>query len=319
MSSTSFARSALVTAVAAALIGSVWAQPARAQGDLPALPEGVEIIGDDASALTSLLLRSHTNFYSYPGAPETTVSIYPGAVAPELGFDLPLPEDTEVIGTIARSDMQEGGAVYLVVPGTPEDVIAFFRAELTAPDWEEADAGMMGGMLGGFTTSASIANTAFCGADDTILNLLSTDSVETTERAPVSEVMLNYTLDADYSPCDVSGEGMGQSYQLLPTLESPEGVRLTGSTGSGGGSGGYYTTSDLETQLTLGDLLVAYNAQLVEAGWELSNEAETGDVAVSNWTFTDEDDDAWVGLLLLIRTAEPETIYAMIRITKSDD
>lgn len=287
--------------------------PAHAQDEIPTLPEGVEIIGGDAESLNQLALRFAINIYTLPIGSPTTLRIYPADIPPDLPFELPIPEDADVIGTFARVGAENAGAVYLSAPLSQEAVVEFYADTLDETVWEQAES-MAGG--GGFMPTPIYSS--FCGENDTVLTVGAFPAVNAPTDADMSDFMINYQIDANYSPCEQPTNS--SDYRgLFPALTPPDGVSVSGNSSGGGGGDSYYQETTLATTLTAGELVAAYNPQLAEAGWTELTTIDAETTALSTWTFTDEEGETWNGLLLMSRTADEEDALAMLQIRRIDD
>ncbi len=84
----------------------------------------------------------------------------------------------------------------------------------------------------------------------------------------------------------------------LPRLAPPPGAQAIAS-GSGGGSGEYNASVLLETDLTLVALLEYYRQNVVQPDWTVQQETLKEGLAALTWTFRDDGDHPWFGVLLI--------------------
>ena len=84
----------------------------------------------------------------------------------------------------------------------------------------------------------------------------------------------------------------------FPRLEHPPGLRAIVS-GSGGGGGEYSASALLETDMTLEALLEHYRQQVLQPDWKVQQETMDEGLAALTWTFHDEADYPWFGVLLV--------------------
>ena len=89
----------------------------------------------------------------------------------------------------------------------------------------------------------------------------------------------------------------------FPLLEPPPGVRAIGSS-SGGSIGEYNASVLLSTDMTLADLLEYYRQQVLQPEWKVQQETMEEDLAALTWTFRDEADFHWFGVLLITSAEE---------------
>ena len=89
----------------------------------------------------------------------------------------------------------------------------------------------------------------------------------------------------------------------LARLPSPPGVRAIASS-SGGGAGQNNASVLLATEMTLVDLLEHYRQQVPQPDWKVQQETMDEDLAALTWTFRDEADYPWFGVLLITPAEE---------------
>jgi hypothetical protein len=263
---------------------------------------GTQVIGGDEDALRELVSRAFTAFPVYS---DQETSIYVGSLPDDLPFDLPLPDDIRVIGSIDRGDM---GAVEIILDSSqqPESIVAFFADTLAGNDWTVVNT-FPGG---GFTTGAS--DTAFyCSPEQDVMV-----NVSAFGYSSGSDIRL-YVNPGESYVCDGAAESMGfqEPYSLLPQLQTPEGVKLLQGGGSGGGGGpGFQSTSTqayLESDLSIGEIAAAYNEQLEAAGWIMIDEESAGKLAWSGWTIEGEE-KVWDGTLTITASPTADNQYSAV-------
>ena len=89
----------------------------------------------------------------------------------------------------------------------------------------------------------------------------------------------------------------------FPRLAPPPGVWAIVS-GSGGGGGEYNASVLLRTNMTLVALLEHYRQQVVQPEWKVQQETMDEGLAALAWTFRDEADYPWFGVLLVTPAEE---------------
>ena len=89
----------------------------------------------------------------------------------------------------------------------------------------------------------------------------------------------------------------------LPRLAPPPGLRPLVSN-SGGSIGEYNASLLLETDMTLDALLEHYRQQVLQTEWKVQQETMVEDLAALTWTFPDEEDFHWFGVLLITSAEE---------------
>ena len=279
--------------------------PVSASGG-PALNES-EVVGGDEAALREFIGRALT--YHYAGATGgTTVLI--GGLPENLGFDLPVPEDSRVIGSIVRGTLEGGTEIILDVDLAPEEALAFYREQLLQAGWEEQTEQAYGG---GFV-SGSWPSTTFCLNENDAVIFLSA-------YAPPSlptELRLNIQQEAQYSACLAQPMGMDEASGLIPSLVSPP-DSLIQSGGGSSGEGMAETSAVLRSNLSTGALAEQYAAQLLEAGWKPLAQDEEPELAWSFWSVADAEGQDWSGLLLIFKSPiVPEKVFASFRVDRGD-
>ena len=83
-----------------------------------------------------------------------------------------------------------------------------------------------------------------------------------------------------------------------PFLTAPPGVNVLQNSWSQG-VGEVIASLLLETDMTLPALLEYYRQQLLEPGWEVQQEAVGEELATLTWTFRDEGNHLWFGVLMV--------------------
>ena len=227
---------------------------------------------------------------TYPGSPYGEPEILVGELPGNLPVDVPVPRGAEVIGSIVHSDKYTMVEIMLDVPQEPDEVLAFYRDRLTEKGWQE----MKQPSPSGFVSPMVLSYTNFCLEEKFSLNI----RVYPTEEGKLTDVRLNVNdnpqfcnIYTDEPPTPSSRPG-----DVLPALLAPDNaIQMSG--GGGGGGDQRYSQAMLETSLSIAELHTHYRTQLIEAGWKLEEEGGNGTVAWSAWTFIDNSDNDWVGLL----------------------
>ncbi len=283
-----FVLMALVTGLVSGLL------PILAQGG-----EDVTVVGGDVPGLREMiatLVRA-----AGPGG-QSTVGI--GALPGSLPFDLPLPDDARVVGSITSLASPEAGAAITVLLNTtlpPEDVADFYAAALTGGDWRTAASTAE---PGGFTDAVS-RQAAYCFGSDTLVNIQARSLFDGT-----SGVRLVTNMSSGGAPCNGSSSAADPAADvtgLIPQLHTPEGAQLRAvNEGEEDGPVEHRTVANeavLTTAMAPGDLIELYNVQLLDAGWHHLVTEWTDGSAWSGWAITDAEGFTWSGVLTL--TANP--------------
>lgn len=274
-----------------------------------AVEDDLTIVGGDETTIREFL---HV-YLRDMSPPDTETMIYVGQLPDELSVDVPTPNG-EVIGGIVRKGPYPTTELIFVSPDTVDSIDQFFQAEMEAIGWERM--GMNYGQRGFIYEENAYAD--YCGPDkDIFLNInLRQISDETQVRVNINE--------ADMYICNQGNpEEMynNDPYLRLPKLSAPEGVTMLMNRGGGGGGGGFPGTMYSATstwlksdELSINELMQAYDTQLIENGWEMIS-TETGEhTSLSLWTFEDAE-QTWSGYFTLMESAtESGQYYATIMV-----
>lgn len=249
---------------------------------------------------------------SYP--PSKPVVILPGELPSNLTVDVPIPSDTDVIGSLIRSEgTYKRVKIILDVPMEPNEVIKFYRDSLKNAGWNETE-GFYHHEESGFV-STTPEDVIFCRYEGKGPSLQITADSLATEEGNVSDVRLDLDTDPGTGLCTERfyGPSWEDRAEILPPLKPPEGAILR-SRGSGGGDGQWQSEATIETELNVSELTTHYQEQLMKAGWELKEDGMTASFAWSRWSFNDEFGDPWSGLLLVSEAGRENTrfLYLMV-------
>ncbi len=115
-------------------------------------------------------------------------------------------------------------------------------------------------------------------------------------------------------------ERMGpQIWDIIPALVAPVGARQQPEGGGGGGGGRWYISATLQSTLALGEIQTHYERQLRDATWTRTASSESGPVAWSTWTFTDEESESWRALFFVLQEPDEPNAYYLFLQAKSAD
>lgn len=214
-----------------------------------------------------------------------------------------LPPDSRVIGTVTFTGLPGRGpnttTVYLDSEGTPGEVIAHVTATL-GPDWKQARNELNPfEAQGGFQQASPPSNVTFYRT--TPPQIL---RVTNTVVGSVTQVSLSRQAGEDAErafPYLSALPPIPPGYLTLPKLSAPEGSTV-GQTGMSNGGDGVTQNARIETSLSRQALLAHYTAQLRQAGWTLTTQANTPVAASTIWAFKQEGRDR-VGILVISGTS----------------
>jgi hypothetical protein len=264
----------------------------------------IEIIGGDEESLREFIKQ-----WLVPVNPDGSskdMTVYIGSTPKDLPYDLPTPDDARIIGSVTGSRVD-----YMLVLDTSlssKSIHEFYAQNLTDKGWHEAptNAGQ-----GGFVSQFDFYR-GYCYEDN--------EAFLTVETPSISDEKTSIRLNLDISPHPYNCQAAavpGYSYgKLIPLLEAPSGTVIQ----SGGSSSGDYqadVTANLQSDLSPIELVEFYNQKLLAAEWKMQDSGNGEEAAWSHWTFTDEQEKNWLGLLVVLNTsANNDRLFALLRIEK---
>lgn len=269
---------------------------------------------DDPAALRALAERALAPAFGPPGMARPMAKLFPGTVAKEAGFDMPVPAGGRIVGSVLRTgDARLGGTsvdVIADVPGTPLAAMSFYEKQLELRGLTPP-AGMQQQPPRGFVASPPNAYLTLCNGTTGWVSV--NISVLTAELADV-----RVHVDASNpGPCGGGAKGGPMSgklppgYELLPALYPPDGIVLTqiGAPGGLDRFGSEATTNGTGSAAALED---GFAAQLAKAGWTRTGGAHDNGLAWSHWSVANA---SWSGLLFV--TERPGGRDLSVRIVKN--
>lgn len=256
----------------------------------------------------SLLVRPDDPWQAHP-------RLFVGTIPENLPLKLPIPEHTEVLGTLARN----ASTVDIVLESqlTAEDVQRFYRTRLTALDWQEPDEDLPyhpGGFVQHPGPPPQMPDTVlrhavtFCydasGAGLTVTVL--------PQENHTTRVRLELALESYMNRCRELArrrrQGQGMMPKVIPFLAPPPGAQQDARVASGG-SREVHSAAVLTTTLGLEAVAAHYADQLSRDGWTQTAQGASGPVAWQTWQFTSEEQQPWTGLFLALHTPKQPTDY----------
>lgn len=102
----------------------------------------------------------------------------------------------------------------------------------------------------------------------------------------------------------------------FPALFPPDGAKSSGAGGSSSGMNSAEQSTDVETEMTAGDLLVHYADQMAQAGWAPDAASEYRSVAYQSWILLDAEGTEWHGLLVVLPGGDEGRKQCSLRITR---
>lgn len=260
----------------------------------PVANESVIVVGaGDDALLTELVVRVLDGQATDRGLEAGVAPVLRvGALPAEWPAGLALPEGTTVIGSLENPTRSQGTQVFLDVAQPGQAVVDHFTRELVAQGYVE----WLPGGKPVFTGYS--AATMLCQAGDGIQ--IGVTAVETPEQP--TDVRLTIASDPRFVSCDDGqpNEQHEATTALLPRLTLPPGMTLQGHGGSYAAEGRASDRQEVFGEVPPAELAAHIAPQLVDQGWRLVGEGESGPVAWSEWAVTDADGRAWGGLLTII-------------------
>jgi hypothetical protein len=264
------------------------------------------------------LLRFAERLMTDPGTPlGKPVSMLPGNLPSDLSENIPIPDGTEIIGSLVRSDGKYNQVqIILDSPRDPDEVIEFYRSNLSKAGWNESK--VFYPESGGFSSAPSMSESAtFCRYERKGPSL--TVSAYASDGEKPTDVGIQLDTNPQTSVCT---QRFSQSYYetggaggagVMPVLKSPKGAVGKGS-GGGGSEDQWESHATLETEISVKDLESHYRNQLVEAGWKLKEKGSNGSIAWSTWSFTDESGGHQSGVLFVSELGQENVLFVMFTV-----
>ncbi len=270
----------------------------------------IEIVGGNEESLREFIKQWLIPVYTDGSSQDMTV--YIGSMPKDLPYDLPVPNDARMIGSITGS-----GVDYMLIFDTSlssKSIHEFYAQTLTDKGWHEAPTNQG---QGGFVSQVDLYR-GYCHEDDAFLSV---------ETPSISNERTSIRLNLDNSPplysCDPAAISSGSLYEKhIPQLKAPSGTMIQ----NGGASSSDHdaeVTAHLQSDLSPVQLVEFYNKQLLASGWEMQDSgnvqaSSNGEGAAwSHWVFTDEQEANWLGSLIVVKTsANSDRLFALLRIEK---
>jgi hypothetical protein len=233
---------------------------------------------------------------------------YLGTLPDRLPYDLPLPPDARIVGSVSD---ERNATIYLDTGRSPDEVLQFYRGRMQAPEWDVIEPHMPA--QSGFVPTMYDPGLLFCqGPKGPSLR------VYARYGGTGTDVMLEVGNDPRWSPCQgeqiymkdpgVPAPHHNWPQDPLPALRAPARATMHPATGGGGGGGDgryyQYSQADLDTTLDLGAVADHFTGELEKAGWTRRDSGQEGRAAWSIWTLPPKDGKMPSGLFIALRTDE---------------
>ena len=224
-----------------------------------------------------------------------------GQLPPDLPLELPLPEGSRLLGSLAV----ENPMIAIESQLAGEDVVTFYRERLTTAGWTVQE--HFGPMQGGFVHSSR--------SDHSMATFFTPDDRFTlavmTAPAPGGRTTVQLTLQGEVAEFRPRLRPHRDDFMaVLPPIRGPKGaMQMPG--GGGAGPDHVDTSATLESDLDLATVSAHYLGELAHVGWQQLDAGASGPVAWSTWSFTDQDSAAWQALLLILQRPGRQGNYAL--------
>lgn len=265
----------------------------------------VRIIGGDETSLRYFVERWFAPLYP-TDSPTGNTTIWIGEFPGEFSGTLPLLKDSRVIASV--QDLSSTLQAIADIPSSPEAFLATYSLSLENNGWYPAPTPAQGG---GFVSEFEPWLT-YCNEQQQAA--LTIQAFQNPRGG--TEVRLNLFAENSYSMCDPNhNQNMDPAYKVLPVLRMPSGAFMKGG-GSSSGGGTAESSSDIRTEISLGDLMAYFSSQLQDAEWQILDSGEENSLAWSSWLMAAEEDE-WRGTLILLNDPVIEDlVYAMVRVVR---
>jgi hypothetical protein len=268
---------------------------------------------DDLAELAARLISPP---YPMPDGSTQTVTLHPGALPPNTGFDLPVPTGAHLVGSVLR---QRTGAnpsfdVVLDVKGGADDVTSFYERELAKKGLTPPQVPQQmqpGGFQG---TVGPAKGSMFCKGDGlpyVSVSVFSRPNAANDVRVHFEPAQSASAQQFVGSPCSQKGgPPPNMAAQRLPVLRAPDGVQLQ-AMGSSMGGPRQQSEAVATTSRSAAELESFFAQQLVAAGWTRVAGGANPPLAFSTWKVPGDGD--WQGVLIVIEMPAKDRRSLMLR------
>jgi hypothetical protein len=230
---------------------------------------------------------------------EVQPRLFVGKIPENLPLELPVPEQTEVLGTLARN----ASTVDIVLESTltAKEIQSFYRTRLTALGWQEPDEDLPyhpGGFVRHPGPPPQMPD-SFLRHTITFCHDASGAGLAITvfpQEDHTTRVRLELALERYRNRCAelarIRQQAQGMMPKLIPYLFPPPGAQQH-SRSSGGGWREVDRAAVLTTTLGLQDVAEHYGEQLHRAGWTQTGQGVSGPLAWQTWHCISDEQQLW--------------------------
>lgn len=259
------------------------------------------------------------NFGYWPAGP-TSITLLPGTLSTDPAVTLPSVTGARLIGSALRTRGSDRSAdIVLDAPGDPELVASSYEQGFKDQGWSSPPGGFGPSAGGGFQGATPPVSKLLCKGENALISI----SVAVRAGSP-NDVRINVQPNVNNfgggSACSAKSSGPGRPSNHLPALRPPDGTTLGGGGGgtsstSGGGSSSaslsrQSSDATAVTSLSSGALEVAFEKQLLAAGWTRLAGRDDGALAWSTWS---SNEAGWSGTLIVADTATTDRRSLLLR------
>jgi hypothetical protein len=248
-----------------------------------------------------------------------TKQLWVGQLPPTFSIALELPEQTQVLGSLVRENIEEENTeiiLFLTVPLSLDRASEYLNEQLHHLGWLEASSWKIFKAVGFVTSLPERLN-------QETFNHLTDGSECTTQFTPVTpnctDIEIFWRLPS--KPADQSQrESMRAMLQTeieicqielssfsIPTLAQLDQTEVA--LGAGNSRGLSMSGVCILTSLPVTVLANHYDAEMQRAGWQLQVTSQSSDCYFSLWSFTDQKGQLWRGVLNLLTRPERSNQY----------
>jgi hypothetical protein len=227
--------------------------------------------------------------------------IIAGEIPQEILDKVPIPENSRIIGSMGAD---RSTTVIFETMLTKAEAKAFYDERLLNSGWSKADDPMSAMRGGGFESQffEQTMGLTYCGGENGPVM-----TVRYAERVGTADIYLLYNESAENTICDNRNQLRHQRMMgfrsQLPSLSGPDNA-FQMPANSGNGDTHASSQAHLSSDKSITEIAQHYRAQLEKAGWTETSRYDSEMVALTAYSFKDEEGDPWQAMLSL--TARPD-------------
>jgi hypothetical protein len=268
----------------------------------------VTIYGGDEAALREFLRYFFIQTFAPVG--ESATAVYIGSLPPDLSFELEVPDNLHVTGSVVTSAEYSNTHILFSVDGDVGETMAALRQQVEQQGYTTPPGMVQQGVF----VTASPDYMMLCSADSTLAVTMSGRNLGDgtgVVRFYIEEVT------AFGGACMQREAPQPQPFDdILPTLAAPVAISVFSSEGGGGGNS-YETTIRFSGETTVVELIEHYNAQMADQGWQQLSASQSELMAWSGWSLS-KDDRTYIASLYVAANAEnPNRFQTTLRLDQA--